>query len=218
MDKYDAGQKQYSQNFDKQGLEHAINYENIRYYSNRRGRRLNLLDQKFAGYLLALVGHEAHIVDVPCGTGRFFNVFSRAGKLSMVDYSQNMLQVVRERYGEHDHVKYLQGDIKVLPLEDGSADLCFSMRYFHHLDNDEIAFRVLRELARVSKKYVAISFYNKNSYKYWSRKLRGKGMSGYYFRYETLTAIAEKANLRIVKKIPRWNFKEQHTLLLLERA
>jgi ubiquinone/menaquinone biosynthesis C-methylase UbiE len=218
MEKFDAGQTEYSEGFASKDIEHARGYEDERYFSNRRGRRLNELDQAFAKMILELAGEEAHIVDVPCGTGRFFNVFSRAQKLTMIDYSENMLSIVKERHGEHDHIQVLQGDIKALPLEDRSADACFSMRYFHHLDNDKIALTILKELARVSRRYVGISFYNKNSYKYISRTLRGKGMSGFYFKFQTIRDLAEEAGLRVVKKIPKFNLKEQHCLVLFEKV
>lgn len=209
---------EYSFGWAKKTINQARNYESDRYSKRARGRRLNRKDKTFAQKLFRMVGSGAHIVDVPCGCGRFFEIFSKAAKLTMVDYSESMLKVAEERYGIPENVRMMQGDIASLPLCENSADLCFCMRFFHHLDNDKVTLKVLKELSRVSRKYVALSFYNRNCLRYYRKKLRGKKIRGYYFSFSHLVELARQADLEIINKRPKINFVEQQCLVIFKKA
>ncbi len=209
---------EYSAGWAKKTIEQARNYESDRYSKPARGRRLDRKDKAFAQKLYAMVGRDAHIVDVPCGSGRFFEIFSKAAKLTMVDYSESVLKVAEERYGIPENVKMLQGDIVSLPLSDNSADLCFCMRFFHHLDNDKVTLKVLKELSRVSRKYVALSFYNRNCLRYYRKKLRGKRIRGYCLSFSHLVELARQADLEIIEKRPKIDFVGQQCLVIFKKA
>ena len=202
----------------KRTLTQANNYEANRYSKRGRGRRLDRIDKAFAGKVYDMVGVNSCIVDVPCGSGRFYDIFSKAKSLIMVDCDDNMLEAAQERYGQADNVKMLKADIASLPLEDNSADLCFCMRLFHHMDTETIAFNALKELARVSGKYVALSFYNKNCWRYYSRKLRNKKVTGHYFSFSRMRTMGKQAGLEIVKRHPGKNLIEQQCLVLFKKT
>lgn len=199
-------------------VEEAKVYEEKRFGRLYKTRKVNRFEKTFAKNMYEMVGREAIIVDVPCGSGRFFEIFSKAAKLTMVDYSESMLKVAEERYGIPENVKMLQGDIVSLPLSDNSADLCFCMRFFHHLDNDKVTLKVLKELSRVSRKYVALSFYNRNCLRYYRKKLRGKRIRGYYLSFSHLVELARQADLEIIEKRPKINFVEQQCLVIFKKA
>ena len=202
----------------KRTIEQARSYEANRYSKRRRGRRLNRIDKAFALKVYAMVGDNSCIVDVPCGSGRFYDIFSKAKSLIMVDCDSNMLKVAWERHGQAENVKMLQADILSLPLDDNSADLCFSMRLFHHMETEAIILNALKELARVSGKYVALSFYNKNCWRYYSRKLRRKKITGHYFSFSRMVSMGKHAGLEIVAKHPRINLVEQQCLVLFKKV
>ena len=69
--------------------------------------------------------------------------------------------------------------------ENGWADLCFCMRLFHHMDNDQLRLNALRELSRVSRKFVALSFYNHNL-RFYRKKMLGKKIRGNFITYNHL--------------------------------
>jgi len=209
---------EYSAEWSKKDIEQARNYENDRYSKPTRGRRLDRIDKAFARKLYSMVGSNAHIVDIPCGTGRFFEIFSKAAKLTMIDYSESMLKVAKERHEIPENVTMLQGDIASLPLSDNSADLCFCMRFFHHLDNDKITLKVLKELSRISRKYVAISFYNRNCLRYYRKKLRGKKIRAYYFSFSHIVELAKQAGLEVIEKQPKFNFIETQCLVIFKKV
>ncbi|MCK5608400.1 class I SAM-dependent methyltransferase [Candidatus Pacearchaeota archaeon] len=196
----------------------AMKYEKNRFAKRGRGKRLNKVDQAFAMQLLTMIGNESSVLDVPCGSGRFHDVFSRAEEYVMVDFDPNMLKVAKERYGEAENVTMLQGDITALQLSDNSIDLCFCMRLFHHIDSEDNVSRTIKELSRVSKRYVAFSFYNQNCWRYLSRKLRGKKVTGHYYSSQLIDKFAREAGLELVHKNPKFNLLEQQCLVLYEKV
>jgi len=198
-------------------IEKAIDYERKRFTLRRRMKRLNRFENAFAQRLFDLVTSDAHIVDIPCGNGRFYPVFSKAKKLSMADYSTNMLKAVEERFGTSENVKLIKADISAIPLNDACAVLCFCMRLFHHMKNDEVRLAALKELARVSKKYVALSFYNKNCSRYYWRKTLGKKIRGNYITFTHIVALADRVGLVPVERVPKLNMFEQQCLVIFKK-
>jgi ubiquinone/menaquinone biosynthesis C-methylase UbiE len=197
-------------------IESARNYEKGRF---NKGKMLKYdkFEKAFAQRLFKMVGSDSHIVDIPCGNGRFFEVFSKARKLVMADYSINMLQSCEEKFGNQDNIRLIQADILSIPLPDGWADLCFCMRLFHHMKDDERRLSTLKELARVSKKFVAMSFYNHNL-RFYRRKILGKKITGNYTTYNRLVALAKQSGLEPVKRFPKVNFFTEQCLIIFKKA
>jgi ubiquinone/menaquinone biosynthesis C-methylase UbiE len=199
-------------------LESARGYEQRRFAGKRRGRRLDRLEKDFAAHLFQRIGPGACVLDIPCGNGRFFPIFSNAKQLTMADYSPHMLQACQERFGKPEQVTYIQADISSIPLSDRCVDLCFCMRLFHHMKNDEVRSSALRELTRVSKKYVALSFYNKNRFRYYKKVIRGKKPRGNYITLTHLKNLAQQAGLRYIEHTPKFNWIEQQCMALFEKV
>lgn len=198
-------------------FEEAKVYEEKRFDRRYKTRKVNRFEKAFAKNMYEMVGREAVIVDVPCGSGRFFKIFSKARKLIMVDYSENMLNAAKERFEIGENVQMLQGEITNLPLESDIAELCFCMRLFHHMKTDEIRLNALKELARISNKYVALSFYNKNCLRYYWRKMLGKKIRGNYITFDHIVGLAKQIGLEIVERFPKLNLVEQQCLVVFKK-
>lgn len=199
-------------------IEEARDYEKKRFGSSRRVKRLDKFEKTFARTLLRMVGTDSHIVDIPCGNGRFFSIFSEATRLTMVDRSKNMLQAAQERIGSAENVNLIQAEITSLPLTDNSADLCFCMRLFHHMKNDQVRLDALKEVTRVSQKYVALSFYNESCWRFYRKIILGKKIRGNYITFGHLANLARQAGLEIVKRFPKLNLIEQQCLVILKKS
>lgn len=198
-------------------LEKARVYDKTRFSKRRKMRRLDRFEKKFARDLLNLVGTDSCVVDIPCGNGRFFDIFSAARELIMIDYSTNMLQALEEKYRKGNGIRLIQADISELPLPDNSVDLCFCMRLFHHMKTDTIRLGALKELSRISRKYVALSFYQKNCLRYYFRKCLGKKIRGNYVTGSHMLGLACQAGLEFVERRPSLNFIEQQCLLIFKK-
>lgn len=196
----------------------VIDYRKKRFYRRYRTRRLDRFEKRFAQRLFDMVGSSAHIVDIPCGNGRFFKIFSKANKLTMIDYSINMLKVAEEKSAGLHHVRLIQADIASIPLSDNSADLCFCMRLFQHMKNDPARLSALKELARISRKYVALSFYNKHCLRYYRRQILGKTNRKTYITFTHMLDLAKQAGLEFVQRSPGLNLIEQQCLLIFKKA
>jgi ubiquinone/menaquinone biosynthesis C-methylase UbiE len=128
-----------------------------------------------------------------------------------------MLKAIEEKFGANENVQLIQADISSMPLTDGSADLCFCMRLFHHMKNDNVRLAALKELTRVSKKYVALSFYNKSSLRYYWRKALGKKIRGNYVTCAHIVDIAKQVGLELVARSPKLNLLEQQCLVVFRK-
>jgi ubiquinone/menaquinone biosynthesis C-methylase UbiE len=199
-------------------IEQAKAYEKKRFSRCYRTRRLNRFEKDFALRLVEMLGDGVNIVDVPCGNGRFFDIFSNARKLTMIDYSENMLAAAKEKIGDAKNVEFVRADISNLPLPDDCAELCFCMRLFHHMKDDQIRLAAFKELSRISNKYVAMSFYNKSCARFYWRKLLGKKIRGSYVTFSHVVELASQAGLKIVKRFPGVNAIEQQCLVIFEKA
>ena len=198
--------------------EKANNYEHTRF--NRRGRmkRLDRFEKDFARRSFDLVGADSSIVDAPCGNGRFYDIFSNAKQLTMIDYAETMLKATEERVGAKESVRFMQADIASIDLPDNFADLCFCMRLFHHMKTDEVRLNALKELSRISKKYVALSFYNKDCGRYFWRKTLGKKIRGNYIACAHFESMAKEVGLELVERFPKKNVVEQQCLVIFKKV
>lgn len=201
---------------DLSSLEDAKVYEQTRFNRDQRMKKIDRFEKAFAERVFGMVGSDSHIVDVPCGNGRFYDVFSSAREITMIDYSENMLSATSERIGKKENIKMLCADITALDLLDNSAELCFCMRLFHHMKNDEVRLKALKELSRVSKKYVALSFYNKKCGRYYWRKTLKKKIRGNYITLDHIVGLANKAGLELLD-YSRLNLIEQQGLLIFKK-
>lgn len=203
---------------EKVTIDKAKNYEKKRFTRSYRMRRLDRFEKAFALQIIEMLGNSVHIVDVPCGDGRFFDIFSNAKKLTMIDYSENMLATAKEKIGNAKNVEFVRADVSSLPLPADSAELCFCMRLFHHMKDDQINLAAFKELSRISNKYVVMSFYNKSCFRFYWRKLLRKKIRGSYVTFAHIVELASQAGLKFIKRTPRVNTIEPQCLVIFEKA
>lgn len=181
-------------------------------------RRLNRMELAFCRQVAGMVEPGGWVLDAPCGSGRFFEILSPAGLIAMLDLNPAMLETLRNNYGRNGALSLVQGDVGVLPFADDSFELCFCMRLFHHIGDDGLRRQMLGELSRVSRRYVALSFYKTSSWRYIRRAIRGKKPSGRSVSTGKFVSTAADAGLRLMQKVPQLSVVEQQQMLLFEKA
>jgi len=89
------------------------------------------------------------IVDLGSGTGRFTTALSEAfaAQVIGVEPAANM-RATAEAKPHPPTVRFVQGQAKIIPLDDGVADLVFMSQVLHHIADGPTA---LREIRRVLK-------------------------------------------------------------------
>lgn len=131
------------------------------------------LIKRFENELVRLVRNKrgvVEVIDVGCGEGFGLRNLreNKVGKQYMgIDASSKALKLAKKINPDFSYVK---GDIYKLPVKQNSADLVMCCEVLEHLEKPEEA---LRELKRVSEKYILLSV----PYEPWFRLmnfLRGK--------------------------------------------
>jgi glycosyltransferase involved in cell wall biosynthesis/SAM-dependent methyltransferase/flagellar biosynthesis GTPase FlhF len=105
-------------------------------------------EQVLADILSILPSDITSILDVGCGNGLITNQLPESLKVVGLDRSEEALKYVQK--------ETIVGDILNLPLEDQSFDLVICNDVLEHLTTKERE-QALKELARVSRKYILIT-------------------------------------------------------------
>ena len=99
------------------------------------------------------IDKNTKLLDVGCGNGFFSYYFEKMCDTTGVDYSKKMI------LSNPIKKKYLMNATD-LKFEDNSFNIVFCNAFLHHLDNMDA---VIKEMKRVSKKYVVILEPNRNN-------------------------------------------------------
>ena len=177
--------------------EEAQQFRDIRFSKNPSLVRLDQIEKKCVQSLMRLVPPGSTVLDVPCGTGRFHELLrANAYRLLAADISPEMLEIARAAQLAEE---YLLTDAENLGLPDKSVDCVFCIRLFHHIGAPDTRRKLFREFARVSRKWVLISFYHSNCLKRFKKLVRGKPVSGEHINFSALRAEAADAGLRVLR-------------------
>jgi len=156
----------------------AASYDDRR-FSGVMGRLKNWRDQRLVEKAVRHAGHVERILDVPCGTGRLLrSLASRIPHSVGADISLDMIEFSRlpapVKGGPKGLLEYVQCDARYLPFSNGSFDVVVSGRFLHHLFHLPQAERVqvMREFARVSRRWVLGDFNIQYGLKYYINRVR----------------------------------------------
>ena len=165
---------------------------------------------------------EPLVLDAPCGTGRITEFLLGHGfNVTGADISVEMIQVAREkcaRFGSRASWQRL--DLEHIDLADGSVDLVTCIRLFHHLDTAARG-RILRELGRVSRRFVIVNMCFSSPVYRLRRRLKrrlGLGHSATSTTRDELTREVAEAGLRIEAERFVLPFVSEDLLVLLSKA
>lgn len=176
---------------------------------------------------LRAAGAPREVLDLPCGTGRFWPAMAEAGVRSLIagDNSEGMLEVAAgHRLGAEFPVRLIKTSVFDIDLPDRSVDLVACLRFFHHLAHAEDRRRALAELKRVSRRYVALSLWVDGNLAALRRSADGAESAprGYgrrrCVRRAVVEAEFEAAGLRVVDHFDVWPRLAMWRLYLLERS
>jgi len=184
-----------------------------RKWSDKRERAL--LTRYFAR-----VGDVESILDLPCGHGRLSDLLHRhCQRLVEGDWSFTMVQLNQRDHGR-DRRHYVRASALEIPFADRSFDVAVSFRLSHHLETQELREQHLRELFRVARKHVIVTWFSATSLKNMLRQLRvaiaGKKPKN-VLRNERVRAIAAEAGYTQQLAKPLFLVGSGHVLGLFTR-
>lgn len=157
----------------KYDVEHAHHYSR-KHQKDWASRLTNWREQALAKKALALAGEPAMVLDLPCGTGRFWPTLAeKSNRLILAaDNSEHMIQVARDSQPASilEQVRTFQTSAFEIDLDDEAVDCIFCMRLLHHISDPAHRQRLLQEFYRVSRDTVIVSLWVDGNYKSWRRK------------------------------------------------
>lgn len=121
------------------------------YEARRQGRKWNAEQRAVERLLEDCAGLE--LVDVPCGTGRFWSIYQNLGISALgVDISPDMRSLA-----ESKGMRTVEGDIRYLPLPDKSCDVVVCVRLLNWLIPADQK-RAWSEMRRVARKCIVFGY------------------------------------------------------------
>ncbi len=197
--------------------EYLEEYEKLhRKLSDRRERRLL---QRF----FQRVGPIDSALDLPCGWGRYLPLLQAQGaRVVESDYSGDMCKLSRQLYAHQQAFGHLRAFGHQIPLAEDAVDLVFSMRLNHHLVDPAVRRQHVREIFRVAKRWALFSYFDHNSVKSWTRRVRrrfgGKRRLKSTLSRREVRAMAAEAGFVVREDPLLFLVGSGHRLVLAERA
>jgi ubiquinone/menaquinone biosynthesis C-methylase UbiE len=135
----------------------------------------------------------------------------RASRVTGIDASAAMVAeagLATAAFGVREEVR--EGSVERLDARDGAYDTAVCWRLLHHLTEADDRRRVLRELARVARRAVVVSFADAGTWKARGERLRGRRRRQALRSVEELAAEAAEAGLRLERT---WRLSSAFSLL-----
>ena len=216
-------------------LEFSEKYDSVqalRYFEKHQkglGRRLsNWWETVILRKALKWAGHPGTLLDLPAGTGRFWEILARYPdrEIYAADYSYDMMKVgldLRPGYITRRIIP-IRCSAFSIPLVDGAVETVFCVRLMHHIGKKSDRRALLREMARVASRSVCISVWIDGNYKAWRRgRLEARRKSKrYQNRFVVKKQVIEEdfrwAGLELIRRIDFIKFYSMWSVYVLRKA
>jgi SAM-dependent methyltransferase len=173
----------------------------------------------------------SNVLDLPCGTGRMTRVLVERGyRVTGADASEAMLSRARGNYAtyrsEHaqaPEVPFSLRDVLATGFATDEFDGVSCIRLFHHFSEAETRRKALRELARICRGPIVVTFLNSfalDRFSYWLKaRLRGRSLKNQRpIPFKAFAADIEAAGLKIDKRVAaHWGISSRWFLVLSRR-
>jgi ubiquinone/menaquinone biosynthesis C-methylase UbiE len=110
----------------------------------------------------------ASVLDIPCGTGRLLKELTEHGyKVTEADSSPHMIKLAQSRALKEKidlpEEAFIVADILKTNFQDKAFDAVVSNRLFHHFPEPEVRRCALKELGRIARGRIIVSFFSTRS-------------------------------------------------------
>ncbi len=170
--------------------------------------RIDRREQRAVKKIFAGLPDCRSVLDVPCGAGRFARTLGAGGRRVLgVDSSREILTHAQKRAARPGfRPGFIHGDASRLPFPDNTVDAVFCNRLLHHILKPEERAVILRELRRVSRRYLVVSFFDYQGFATVRRLLKTlKGSKPKYAGQPTREQFERELNacgLRVRELVP----------------
>lgn len=190
-------------------------YERKR-YAHLDQRIVNAREHNVMKTLLNMIPQKnSRVLNAPCGFGRFSGLFAPSNTpVTYFDLHPKMVLRCKQQYGVRENT-FINGNLRFLPFKNDSFDLVMTIRFFHHYFTPHDRIEMLRELQRVCRRHIIITYYRNTVLHKLAKKLNNKGNKIVMFDKSQFNREVESARLRVVcEKVPLPLFHAQRFVLL----
>ena len=134
------------------------------------------------------------ILDAGCGNGDFSILLSQqfsASKITGADYSNDMIKVCVQAKKGRDNIEFVATDLLDTPFDDTAFDITVCINVIHHVYKNDLD-KLIKEIARITKKTVIIEIKNRISWYYPIKKLKSRLLLSGITVYGTTVKAMEK--------------------------
>lgn len=197
----------------------ADTYDSVR-FAGIKGRMTDAREKLLVLRAVDFANIQGPILDIPCGTGRMTKMLLERGyKVIGADISDAMMRYAKESTKEYaSMVRFIKSDIENLGFNDDSFDAVVTIRLIHHVP-PQLHIKILRQLYRVTRKWVVLTYSNKHSV----QSIRRDVVSFFtqFPRYSISPSLfkqeVEEARFKIVKYMPLMPIFSESVVVLLEK-
>ena len=194
--------------------------------SSRDRREAACLRRAFAA-----IPAGSKVLDLPCGSGRLLPLLlEHSAEVTGADYSTHMLSNAQQNWetahrahaGQTPVVKFVQCDALDTGFAAGEFDAVVCHRLFHHFSEPATRIQALRELSRISRGPVIVSYFNSHALDALKRRLvniirRHVPTDRIPIAPGEFRRDIHQAGLRIMSAHPVWRGVSPLWVLVLER-
>ncbi len=133
--------------------------------------------------------------DLGAGTGFITEELLKFGaRVIAVDQAENMLQLMKEKFGPGASVEYRLGEAEQLPIDAEAVDYAFANMYLHHVEHPSEAIKEMVRILKPGRKLV-ITDLDEHNFKFLVTEQHDRWMG---FKREDVKRWFEEAGLKNV--------------------
>lgn len=186
-------------------------------FSHPKGKKENKETTLALESALDSISEAQSILDMPCGNGRFTDLFSEKGYLYFgADISMEMMRnLAKVKNGQERTTPLVQCDGEALPFKANTFDCVVCVRFLHHHMPDRVRENILREMRRVAKKWLIVQSQHVSSLglsvilRTLMRKSFGRKVRKFWFHREIINA-GWKQEKEVIESQPKRYFQIYH--------
>jgi SAM-dependent methyltransferase len=177
---------------------------------------------------VSLIPAGSHVLDLPCGTGRMTRLLVERGyRVTSADGSEAMLTRAKDNYQSYQqqhpkapHVQFDVRDVLATGYATDQFDGVSCIRLFHHFAEAATRRQALRELCRISRGPIVVTFLNSfaiDRYTSWLRaRLKGRNLTSQLpIPFKTFAADIAAAGLKVDKQVAaHWGISSRWFLVV----
>ena len=184
-----------------QDLQNAERY-NASYKKGFGKRWSTVREFKLLQRLLGKQPRSSLLLDLPCGGGRLTPALAPSSD-PVIEADVALGQVLHSKQNAIADIDqmWMTASALSIPLRDNSVDGSVCCRLNHHLPRAEDRDQLVRELLRVSKRFVIMTYFDYHSIKNTIRRIRrpfNKKLPKMTMTHRRLTELAAEQNARVV--------------------